>query len=90
MPLIIRKYLPLPPTLLEKPMADQKVTLNVDNMSCGHCSGMVQKTLEAIAGISDISVDLGSKRAFFCVQEEALVAQAIDAVTKAGYPAALN
>lgn len=71
-------------------MADQKVTLNVDNMSCGHCSGMVQKTLEAIAGISDISVDLGSKRAFFCVQEEALVAQAIDAVTKAGYPAALN
>jgi len=71
-------------------MADQKITLNVDNMSCGHCSGMVQKTLEAIAGISEISVDLGAKRAIFCVQENALVAQAIDAVTKAGYPATLG
>ena len=70
-------------------MADQKITLNVDNMSCGHCSGMVQKTLEAIAGISEISVDLGAKKANFCVQEDALVTQAIDAVTKAGYPAAL-
>lgn len=71
-------------------MADQKVTLNIDNMSCGHCSGMVQKTLEAIAGISEISVDLGAKRAVFCVQEEALVDRAVEAVTKAGYPAALG
>ena len=71
-------------------MADPKITLNVDNMSCGHCSGMVQKTLEAIAGISEISVDLGAKKAFFCVQEDALVDQAIAAVTKAGYPAALG
>jgi hypothetical protein len=39
----------------------QKITLTVDNMSCAHCSGMVQKTL---------------------------VDQAIEAVTKAGYPAA--
>jgi copper chaperone CopZ len=68
-------------------MAEQKISLNVDNMSCGHCSGMVQKTLESIAGISEISVDLETKQANFCVQEDAVVAQAIDAVTKAGYPA---
>ena len=68
-------------------MADPKITLNVDNMSCGHCSGMVQKTLESITGISEISVDLGAKQASFCVQEDALVTQAIDTVTKAGYPA---
>jgi Cu+-exporting ATPase len=69
-------------------MADQKITLTVDNMSCGHCSGMVQKTLEAISGISDISVDLAGKKASFSIDNQALVDQAIDAVTKAGYPAA--
>ena len=68
-------------------MTDQNITLAVDNMNCGHCSGMVQKTLESITGISEISVDLGAKQASFCVQEDALVAQAIDTVTKAGYPA---
>ena len=74
----------------DQKMADQKITLTVDNMSCGHCSGMVQKTLAAINGISDISVDLEAKKASFSIQEEALVGQAIDAVTKAGYPAALK
>ena len=69
-------------------MADEKITLAVDNMSCGHCSGMVQKTLEAIDGISNISVDLEAKQASFSIQDKALVDQAIDAVTKAGYPAA--
>ncbi len=74
----------------DQKMADQKVTLTVDNMSCGHCSGMVQKTLDAIRGISDISVDLEAKKASFSIREESLVDQAIDAVTKAGYPAALK
>ena len=74
----------------DQKMADQKVTLTVDNMSCSHCSGMVQKTLETINGISDISVDLEAKKAIFSIQEESLVGQAIDAVTKAGYPAALR
>jgi Cu+-exporting ATPase len=68
-------------------MADQKVTLNVDNMSCGHCSGMVQKTLEGIQGLSDISVDLEGKKAVFAASDEGLVQTAVDAVTKAGYPA---
>ena len=74
----------------DQKMADQKITLTVDNMSCGHCSGMVQKTLDAISGISDISVDLEAKKASFSIQDETLVDQAIDAVTKAGYPAALK
>ncbi|MCG8637677.1 MAG: heavy-metal-associated domain-containing protein [Desulfobacterales bacterium] len=68
-------------------MADQKVTLNVDNMSCGHCSGMVQKTLEGIPGLSDISVDLEGKKAAFATSDQDLVRTAVDAVTKAGYPA---
>ena len=74
----------------EKTMANQKITLAVDNMNCGHCTGMVQKTLEGITGISDISVDLGTKKASFSIQEKNLVEQAIDAITKAGYPASLK
>ena len=69
-------------------MTAQNITLAVDNMNCGHCSGMVQKTLEAITGISDITVDLEAKNASFSFQEETLVEQAVEAVTKAGYPAA--
>jgi copper chaperone CopZ len=70
-------------------MADHKITLTIDNMSCGHCSGMVKKTLDAISGISDIAVDLEGKKASFSIEDKAIVDQAIDAVTKAGYPAAL-
>lgn len=73
-----------------KIMADSKITLNVDNMSCGHCSGMVQKTLEAIDGISEVSVDLEGKKARFSAADPALAQTALDAVTKAGYPATLT
>jgi Cu+-exporting ATPase len=72
----------------DQKMADQTVTLTVNNMSCAHCSGMVQKTLEAIPGISGISVDLATKKARFWVREPPLVDQAVEAVTQAGYPAA--
>ena len=70
-------------------MADQKVTLNVENMSCGHCSGMVRKTLEGISGLSDISVDLDGKKAMFSAGDPALAKTAADAVTDAGYPASV-
>lgn len=71
-------------------MKDQKITLTIDNMSCGHCTGMVQKTLESISGISNVSVDLETKKASFSAKGKSLVEQAIDSVTKAGYPAALK
>nr|NJM02007.1 heavy-metal-associated domain-containing protein [Desulfobacula sp.] len=68
-------------------MAAQKITLNVDGMSCGHCSGMVQRTLEGIKGISNVVVDLNGKKADFEVSEAALVEKAIKEVTEAGYKA---
>lgn len=68
-------------------MASQTATLNVEGMSCGHCSGMVQKTLEEIDGISNVSVDLEGKKASFDVQRPDLIDQAILLVTEAGYKA---
>ncbi len=64
-----------------------QVTITVNNMSCSHCSGMVKKALDEIAGISDVVVDLSGKKASFSVAEDSLVDQAVAAVTQAGYPA---
>ena len=68
-------------------MASQDITLNVDGMSCGHCSGMVQKTLEEIDGISNVSVDLDTKKATFTADDSQLIDKAIKEVTDAGYKA---
>ena len=71
-------------------MASQKITLKVDGMSCGHCSGMVQKTLEQIDGISDVSVDLNGKKASFKIANEDLIEKAIKEINEAGYKASGN
>jgi len=71
-------------------MAAQKITLNVDGMSCGHCSGMVQKTLEGIDGISNVFVDLNGKKATFEADSQNLVTKAINEINEAGYKASKN
>jgi copper chaperone CopZ len=68
-------------------MADNTVSLNVEGMNCGHCSSMVQKTLEKIEGISNISVDLEGRKAYFDTTDENLIIKAVNKVTKAGYKA---
>lgn len=67
----------------------EKITLQVDGMSCGHCSGMVQKTLEEINGISDVSVDLEEKKASFRVNDKALIGTAVKEINQAGYTASM-
>ena len=68
-------------------MASQKVTLNVEGMSCGHCSGMVQKTLEEIDGVSNVSVNLDTKKASFDADTSELIDTAIKQINEAGYKA---
>ncbi|MBF0111428.1 MAG: heavy-metal-associated domain-containing protein [Desulfamplus sp.] len=54
-------------------------------MSCSHCSGTVQKSLEAIGGLSNISVDLKDKKASFTTSDESKIALAKEAIVKAGF-----
>jgi Cu+-exporting ATPase len=68
-------------------MASQNITLNVDGMSCGHCTGMVQRILEEIDGISNVSVDLDKNKASFTANDSDLIDKAIKEVTDAGYKA---
>lgn len=66
-------------------MGTKKIVLQVEGMSCNHCSGMVHRTLEGIVGISDISVDLEGKKASFETQDPGLVDQAVQQIIDAGY-----
>jgi len=68
-------------------MALQNITLNVEGMSCGHCSGMVKKTLEQIEGISNVSVNLDTKKASFDANSSDLIDTAVKQINAAGYKA---
>ena len=71
-------------------MASQLITLNVDGMSCGHCSGMVQRTLEEIDGVSNVSVDLDGKKASFKADHQGVIDIAIKQINEAEYKASSN
>ncbi len=68
-------------------MTSQQIILNVEGMSCHHCSGMVQRTLESIEGITGVQVDLNGRQARFDVVDPRLVDKAIQEINEAGYKA---
>jgi copper chaperone CopZ len=35
-------------------------TLNIEGMTCGHCTAMVKKSLEMVRGVSAAEVSIGS------------------------------
>lgn len=59
--------------------------MSIEGMMCAHCTGRVQKALEAVEGVSAVTMSLEEKSATVevsgDVSEEALTA----AVTEAGY-----
>ena len=40
----------------------EKVTLNVEGMSCGHCVKAVESSVGALNGVSNVIVDLEEKK----------------------------
>ena len=40
----------------------EKVTLNVEGMSCGHCVKAVEGSVGALNGVSSVKVDLEGKK----------------------------
>lgn len=58
---------------------------NVEGMSCGHCVGMVTKTVQALDPQAKVEVDLAGKKVKVeSTQDRATLAAAL---TEAGYPA---
>lgn len=60
-------------------------TLTIEGMTCGHCTGTVEKALRAVPGVTDVKVDLSSKSASLSVIEGISNEVLINAVTDTGF-----
>ncbi|TAK88037.1 MAG: copper chaperone [Betaproteobacteria bacterium] len=60
-------------------------TLQIKGMTCDHCVRAVTKALQGVAGVANVSVDLGAGRAQ--VDGPADPASLVRAVEKQGYEA---
>lgn len=64
---------------------EKKVKLSIEGMMCQHCVAHVKKALEAVEGVSEVSVDLEGKYAEITGSAEK--SALINAVKEAGYEA---
>lgn len=60
-------------------------TLVIDGMMCAHCTGRVQKALEAVQGVERVQVSLEDKTAEVEALDNVPAEALTDAVTAAGY-----
>lgn len=59
--------------------------MTIEGMMCAHCSGRVQKALEAVEGVSAVTVSLEKKTATVELSTEVSDKALTDAVAEAGY-----
>lgn len=60
-------------------------TLDIEGMMCAHCQAHVQKALEGVAGVTQVTVSLEENKATVTAGEQVEDQQLIDAVTESGY-----
>lgn len=64
------------------------LTLNVPDMTCGHCAGMVTKAIRSVDAGVEIGVDLKTQTVTIAARSDpAAFTQALEA---AGYPATIS
>ncbi|QYX57192.1 heavy metal translocating P-type ATPase [Roseovarius sp. SCSIO 43702] len=63
------------------------VRLSVQNMSCASCVGRVERTLSALDGVDDVSVNLASESVQAQVDAPERISDMMTALDEAGYPA---
>lgn len=62
-----------------------KKVMTIEGMMCGHCTGRVQKALEAVAGVNVVTMSLEEKTATVEMTEEVSDEALTAAVAEAGY-----
>lgn len=68
----------------------KKITINVDGMSCGHCTAAVEGALKSIGGVASVEVSLEAKSAVVTFDEAVTdVDTLINAVEEQGFGATL-
>lgn len=65
----------------------QSISLAVEGMSCASCVGRVDKGLQDVPGVSDVSVNLASESARISVQSPENLRAAVARLAELGYPA---
>lgn len=67
----------------------EKITMNktmiIEGMMCGHCTGRVQKVLEALEGVTSVTMSLENKSAELVLSSAVSDEVLTNAVTEAGY-----
>jgi len=69
-------------------VSSQTTELNIEGMSCASCVGRVERALQAVTGVTRVSVNLATERA--TVEGSANSQTLIDAISQAGYQASVN
>jgi copper chaperone len=63
-----------------------KITLQVDGMSCGHCKAAVEKALKELAGVQGAEADLAAKTVTVTYDPGRVGREALaEAIADAGY-----
>nr|WP_269140341.1 heavy metal-associated domain-containing protein [Pectinatus haikarae] len=57
----------------------------IEGMSCGHCTGRVEKALQQVDGVDSVKVSLENKNAVVSAGENVTADVLKNAVTNAGY-----
>jgi len=60
------------------------IAFHVNDMTCGHCAGLVNKALKAIDDESKVTVDL-ERRLIFVASTQSTIEDIRDAIVEAGY-----
>lgn len=71
----------------EKGKGEKEMTkvMTIEGMMCGHCTGRVQKALEAVEGVKAVTMSLEEKSATVELEAEVSDEALTNAVTEAGY-----
>ncbi len=71
----------------EKVTEEKKVTktITIEGMSCGHCTGRVQKALEGVAGVKEVTMSLEDKSAVVILDNDISDEILDNVITEAGY-----
>ena len=67
--------------------SNTRTTLSIEGMSCASCVGRVEKTLSALPGVLDVSVNLASEQAHLKLSSPNRLQDAAQALDTLGYPA---
>ena len=62
-----------------------KKVITVEGMMCGHCTGRVQKVLEAVEGVACVEMSLENKTATVELSAEVADEVLAGVITEAGY-----